>query len=137
MFWSFHKPTFRINRSYLSGAEKKIIVSCNISEPNDITLDLENKRIYWVNTSNHTLESTNYDGMERQSISLPEQRFKDKYSVSYYHKEEKIVIDDGKSIYLMNKDSTNFRYINQDSKPGLIRIVQENDTLTNSKYFQL
>lgn len=69
MFWSdWNEKEPKIERSDLDGTERMQIVSERLGWPNGITLDLENKRIYWGDAKLDKIEYANLDGTNRREL---------------------------------------------------------------------
>lgn len=54
-----------IERAFMDGTNRRNLVKTNIGWPAGITLDLEAKRVYWVDFRFDFIESITYDGTER------------------------------------------------------------------------
>lgn len=70
MFWSdWYEKNPKIERSNLDGSERiAIITNNNLGWPNGITLDLENKKIYWCDAKIDKIEFSNMDGTDRRDL---------------------------------------------------------------------
>ena len=60
--------TPRIERCSLLGDDRTPIVTRGIGRVYDISADLKEKTIYWVDASRHTIESSDYDGRNRRIL---------------------------------------------------------------------
>lgn len=69
MFWTDWGVTpGRIERAGMDGSHREIIVSTGLKWPNGLTLDLVQKRVYWVDAKMNSISSVNYDGSDRRLI---------------------------------------------------------------------
>ena len=76
MFWTTVKGLRRIERSTLSGKNRKKLITNGLRFPSGLTIDYVTRRIYWVDGSFGRIEVTNYEGNNRknlreQYISIP------------------------------------------------------------------
>lgn len=69
MFWSDWGDNPQIATSSMDGSSPKLFVSTNLHWPNGISIDIPNKRLYWVDAKLQTIESINLDGTDRR-VSL-------------------------------------------------------------------
>ena len=58
----------RIERSYLDGSNRTVIVTGKLVLPSSITLDLAAERLYFVDSWMDYIETCNYDGSGRTQI---------------------------------------------------------------------
>lgn len=65
--WNSYQPT--IERAYLSGYGREIIISTEIRMPNAITLDHKAQKLYWSDARLDKIERCEYDGTERIVLS--------------------------------------------------------------------
>ena len=65
MFWTDWGSSPKIERSTLIGTQRVTLVTSNLQLPNGISLDRQNKLVYWVDAGMDRLESINYDGTNR------------------------------------------------------------------------
>ncbi|XP_021340741.1 low-density lipoprotein receptor-related protein 4-like isoform X1 [Mizuhopecten yessoensis] len=69
MFWSdIYKGSPRIERAYLSGERREVIVSTSLLIIGDVSADVQERRIYWTDRMRNTIESCMYDGQQREII---------------------------------------------------------------------
>ncbi|KAL3870991.1 hypothetical protein ACJMK2_039016, partial [Sinanodonta woodiana] len=68
LFWSDCGRVPKIEISSLSGRNRKCLVSSNLVNPLSLAADYGTRRIYWVDAGRYTLESTTYEGKERQIL---------------------------------------------------------------------
>lgn len=72
LYWTntnYHSPT--IEKSDLDGSNRETIISSNLNKPNDITIDQNTRKIYWVDTGSSIyfrIESSNLDGTSRKIL---------------------------------------------------------------------
>ncbi|CAL4228679.1 unnamed protein product, partial [Meganyctiphanes norvegica] len=55
----------KIERSYLDGSERKILVNTDIGWPNGLTIDYKGERIYWNDANRDTIETSDLNGNNR------------------------------------------------------------------------
>ncbi|KAK9679907.1 Low-density lipoprotein receptor repeat class B [Popillia japonica] len=65
--WNSYQPT--IERAYLSGFGRQIIISTDIRMPNAITLDHQAQKVYWSDARLDKIERCEYDGTDRIVLS--------------------------------------------------------------------
>ncbi|XP_075213889.1 low-density lipoprotein receptor-related protein 6 [Lycorma delicatula] len=71
MFWTDWGEVPKIERAAMNGdpTTRKVIVSEHIFWPNGLTIDFENKRVYWSDGKLHFIEMMDYDGRNRKTIA--------------------------------------------------------------------
>nr|XP_022326452.1 low-density lipoprotein receptor-related protein 4-like isoform X2 [Crassostrea virginica] len=70
MFFSDNGPNSRIEKAFLDGQNREVIVFVGLVRVISLSVDVLNKKLYWTDTGKHTLECSNYDGSSRRVISL-------------------------------------------------------------------
>eukprot|EP00118_Oscarella_pearsei_P003572 m.14893 g.14893 ORF g.14893 m.14893 type:complete len:724 (+) comp26030_c0_seq4:316-2487(+) len=68
MYWTDWGSSPKIERAYMSGKNRKTIVSSGISWPNGLVLDIPNKKLYWAEAKYDRIESCNLDGTSRSLV---------------------------------------------------------------------
>ena len=68
MFFSDNGPTPRIEKAYLDGQDREVIVYAGLSKVLSLSVDVQNNILYWVDIMRHTIEASNYDGSNRRVI---------------------------------------------------------------------
>lgn len=68
MFFSDNDPNSRIEKASLDGRDRVVIVHKGLSRVLALTVDLDNKKLYWADHGRHTLEGCDYDGANRTVI---------------------------------------------------------------------
>ncbi|XP_065167955.1 low-density lipoprotein receptor-related protein 1 [Atheta coriaria] len=61
--WNLHQPS--IERAYLTGFQREVIISTGIKMPNAITLDHKAQKLYWSDARIDKIERCEYDGTGR------------------------------------------------------------------------
>lgn len=61
-------PNPKIERSYMDGSERFIIVNDGVYWPNGLALDFATDRIFWCDAKHHVIENSKLDGSERKKI---------------------------------------------------------------------
>ncbi|KAG9343350.1 hypothetical protein JZ751_014331 [Albula glossodonta] len=74
MYWSDWGVQAKIERAGMNGVDRQVLVSERIEWPNGITLDLPNRRLYWVDSKLHLISSVDLNGANRRVLlSSPQQ----------------------------------------------------------------
>jgi low density lipoprotein receptor-related protein 5/6 len=68
MFFSDWGKKPKIERASLDGTERVVLISDDLGWPNGITLDVEEKKIYWCDAKLDKIEVTSMDGSDRRII---------------------------------------------------------------------
>ncbi|XP_018026122.2 low-density lipoprotein receptor-related protein 4 [Hyalella azteca] len=69
LFWSdWGENASRIERSYLDGSHRTVIVNTNIGWPNGLALDYKSERLFWIDAQEKRLESCDLEGERRQVL---------------------------------------------------------------------
>ncbi|XP_052245795.1 low-density lipoprotein receptor-related protein 5-like [Dreissena polymorpha] len=68
LFWSDVGSLPKIERSSLTGSDRKTIVSQGIVYPIALDVDIALSKLYWVDSERDTVERSNLDGTERTTI---------------------------------------------------------------------
>ncbi|CAJ0956680.1 unnamed protein product, partial [Mesorhabditis belari] len=66
--WTVERPFGSIECSNLDGSDRRTLVVDNIYEPNSITFDGPNERIYWTDFKKSTIETIRVDGKDRRVL---------------------------------------------------------------------
>lgn len=67
-------PVPKIERSFMDGSDRKVVIKDGIYWPNGLTIDYTAARIFWADAKHHVIESARFDGSERKkvlSVGLP------------------------------------------------------------------
>ncbi|XP_070532195.1 pro-epidermal growth factor-like [Ptychodera flava] len=62
LFWSDTGPNPRIERSDLTGRERRVIVNSDIESPTHLVIDFKSDRIYWADGGTRLIQSADLDG---------------------------------------------------------------------------
>ncbi|XP_041973520.1 low-density lipoprotein receptor-related protein 4 isoform X2 [Aricia agestis] len=68
MFWSDWGTSAKIERADMDGQNRRIIVDTNIKWPNGLAIDRIKDRLYWNDAKVLTIESSDFNGHDRQTI---------------------------------------------------------------------
>lgn len=68
MFFSDNEPTSRIEKSYLDGRHRAVIVYKGLLRVLSLTVDTDNNKLYWADHDRQTLEVCDYNGSNRRVI---------------------------------------------------------------------
>lgn len=70
MFFSDNGPNPRIEKAFLDGQDREVILSVGLLKVIALSVDVSNKKLYWADHGKSTLECSNYDGSSRRLIRL-------------------------------------------------------------------
>ena len=70
MFFSDNGPNPRIEKAFLDGQDREVILSVGLLKVIALSVDVSNKKLYWPDHGKQTLECSNYDGSSRRVIRL-------------------------------------------------------------------
>lgn len=59
--WGTSEPNGRIERAALDGSHRKLLIS-KLGRPNGITIDYDEKRLYWIDLDSKKIESSDLSG---------------------------------------------------------------------------
>ena len=65
IFWTDIGSHAKIERAYLDGSDRKVIVKDNLKSPQGLSLDLKQRKIYWCDSEMSGLFSVDYEGQNR------------------------------------------------------------------------
>lgn len=68
LFWTDKGRVPKIERARLDGSGRRVLINETISFATGLTLDLENKKIYWCDSRLDTIERMDYDGSNREVL---------------------------------------------------------------------
>ncbi|CAB3256651.1 unnamed protein product [Arctia plantaginis] len=71
LYWSDWGQTPCIERAYLDGSQRKIIVIQDVGFPNGITIDYKERRLYWTDALRHRIDTSDLNGQHRVQL-IPE-----------------------------------------------------------------
>ncbi|KAL9960518.1 hypothetical protein ACROYT_G033988 [Oculina patagonica] len=69
MFWTDWGATPKIEKSTLEGTQRVTLATSNLQWPNGITVDRQNRLVFWVDAGMNRVESIDYHGNNRTLIS--------------------------------------------------------------------
>ncbi|KAK7482464.1 hypothetical protein BaRGS_00026281, partial [Batillaria attramentaria] len=75
MYWSDVGDVNKIESANYDGTGRRVLVNAALYVPNGLALDLANNRLYWVDSGNNTVESSDLNGNDHRVV----------YSRSYSH----------------------------------------------------
>ncbi|XP_037718730.1 very low-density lipoprotein receptor-like isoform X2 [Drosophila subpulchrella] len=84
MYWSDWGASPRIERAGMDGSHRTAIISYDVKWPNGITLDLVQKRLYWVDGKLNSISSANYDGSQRRQVLYSSEYLKHPFSITTF-----------------------------------------------------
>lgn len=68
MFFSDNDPNSRIEKAFLDGQNRVIIVYKGLARVFSLTVDTADDRLYWADSGKHTLEGCDFDGSNRRVV---------------------------------------------------------------------
>ncbi|KAK3604531.1 hypothetical protein CHS0354_000353 [Potamilus streckersoni] len=68
LFWTDIDQTVRIERSSLSGDDRRVLISSGLITPYSIVADIRTQNMFWIDDEKDTIESAQYDGTGRKII---------------------------------------------------------------------
>ena len=68
MFWTDWGEEPKIERAEMDGSNRRVIIKQDIHWPNGLTLDYNNKKVYWTDSKLLYIKKANYDGSNSKSI---------------------------------------------------------------------
>ena len=68
VFWTDIGDHAKIERAYLDGSDRKVIVKDNLKSPQGLSLDLKQRKIYWCDSEISGLFSVDYEGQNREVL---------------------------------------------------------------------
>ena len=68
--WLEETGSALIEKASMDGSNRQVIVDSELSRPYDLTLDIENGKLYFIDGYHDTISSTNLDGSNRQQLHL-------------------------------------------------------------------
>lgn len=74
----------KIERSFMDGSDRRVIVSDGIFWPNGLTIDYSSGRIYWADAKHHVIESSHYDGSDRKKVGFYEQQIHRHFRINIF-----------------------------------------------------
>lgn len=84
MYWSDWGVNPKIERCGMDGSHREILVNSHLKWPNGITLDLLERRLYWVDAKMDAISSINFDGSDRRLVLSDPAHIGDPFSVSVF-----------------------------------------------------
>lgn len=84
MFWTDWGSDSKIERAGMDGTHRKTIVSYDVKWPNGLTLDLVQKRIYWVDAKLNTISSCDYNGSGRRVVLSSPDTLRHPFSITTF-----------------------------------------------------
>ncbi|KAM3968213.1 low-density lipoprotein receptor-related protein 4 [Aphomia sociella] len=71
LYWSDWGENPSIERSYLDGSQRKIIIKQDLGFPNGITIDYKDRRLYWTDALKDRIDTSDLNGHHRVQL-VPE-----------------------------------------------------------------
>ena len=89
MFWTDWGEFPRIERSSMDGnpESRMIIVENDLSWPNGLTLDYENKFLYWIDARLNYIGRVDWYGNHRVDVYIDKERLKRPFAISVHQAE--------------------------------------------------
>ncbi len=89
MFWSDWGKVPKIERAGMDGdpSSRVELVSEDVQWPNGITLDLEARRLYWVDGKLQQISSVDWDGRDRRRVQVAPKWLPQPFAISFFRGE--------------------------------------------------
>lgn len=71
LYWSDWGETPNIQRAFLDGTKRTIIVQQDLGFPNGITIDYKERRLYWTDALKDRIDTSDLNGQHRVQL-IPE-----------------------------------------------------------------
>ncbi|XP_031418645.1 low-density lipoprotein receptor-related protein 8 [Clupea harengus] len=84
MYWSDWGSRAKIEKAGMNGVDRQILVSEGIEWPNGITLDLLNRRLYWVDSKLHLICSVDLSGAQHRVVLASTERLGHPYALAVF-----------------------------------------------------
>uniref|UniRef100_A0A8D9BTS8 Very low-density lipoprotein receptor n=1 Tax=Cacopsylla melanoneura TaxID=428564 RepID=A0A8D9BTS8_9HEMI len=84
MYWSDWGDTPKIERAGMDGSHRVPVIVSGIKWPNGLTLDLVQKRLYWVDAKLNEISSCDYNGERRRLILYSPRALAHPFSISTF-----------------------------------------------------
>lgn len=68
MFWTDWGKVPKIEKAYLDGTNRQVVINKLIGWPNSIVVDSNENKIYWCDAKMDTIESADLDGSNRVTL---------------------------------------------------------------------
>jgi Low-density lipoprotein receptor repeat class B. len=103
MYWSDWGQNAKIERAGMDGSHRNMVIVSDIKWPNGLTLDLVQRRLYWVDAKLNEISSCDYNGGNRRLVLYSPQTLSHPFSISTF--EDWLYWSDWqqKAIYKANK----------------------------------
>ncbi|XP_017777455.1 PREDICTED: low-density lipoprotein receptor-related protein 1 [Nicrophorus vespilloides] len=88
MYWTVWPPTDSVSGSiesaWMNGSNRKVFINIEVSWPSGLSIDAENKVVYWSDGTSNTIESLDYNGKNRKTITFSDKHYI--HSVNFWNK---------------------------------------------------
>nr|XP_022326450.1 low-density lipoprotein receptor-related protein 4-like [Crassostrea virginica] len=108
MFFSDNGPNPRIERAFLDGQDREVIVFKGLAKVISLSVDVLKKKLYWIDNGKHSLECSNYDGSSRRVILFVHDTFTD---LMYYQNILHVISDRWESLEGYDVASGSLNYV--------------------------
>lgn len=68
LYWSDWGESPRIERAYLDGSQRKVIINQDLGFPNGITIDYKERRLYWTDALKDRIDTADLNGNHRVQL---------------------------------------------------------------------
>lgn len=68
LYWSDWGEHPYIERSYLDGSQRQIIVQVDLGFPNGLTIDYKERRLYWTDALKDRIDTSDLNGQHRVQL---------------------------------------------------------------------
>lgn len=70
MYWTDWGQNPKIERAFMDGQERQVVIGENLVQPNGITIDYESQRVYWCDSGLNVIEYSSVDGTGRTTLDV-------------------------------------------------------------------
>lgn len=67
--FEFLGPNPKIERAYMDGSQREMIISKGVTWPNGLAIDYPSRKLYWADAKQHAIECSNFDGTDRAKVN--------------------------------------------------------------------
>lgn len=134
IFWTEFGANPRIERANLDGSERKAIVTTGLVYPNDLQIDFNAGRLYWIDAYTDRVESSKFDGTDRRVMTYFGGLLMHPYSMALFANHSLVYFTDWYRSWVFFKDLTSGSTINVLNRPpmrvleiGQVRVLHESN----------
>ena len=65
MYWTDWGKKPKIEKAYMDGSNRRILIDVNLHWPNGLAIDFDKKRLYWTDGGTNRIEYSDLEGKKR------------------------------------------------------------------------